>query len=243
MKDFVTQYWLTIVVAVYLVGMVLYGHYRGFIRQAVSVVALVASIVIVNLASPYVKTCLLENEGIQTMVKDGITSALAGEDGFALDPEEERQPAVQRAYIEELPLPDQIKDLLIENNNSEVYSLLGVDRFADYLSSYIMEMIVSAVSYILVFLIVYVLLHIFMGWLDLVARLPVISGINQIAGAVLGLAQALLLIWIAGVVLTIFSTTSWAQAVFDQIAISPLLTFLYNNNILARLAISILYRL
>ena len=54
MKDFVTQYWLTIVVAVYLVGMVLYGHYRGFIRQAVSVVALVASIVIVNLASPYV---------------------------------------------------------------------------------------------------------------------------------------------------------------------------------------------
>ena len=107
----------------------------------------------------------------------------------------------------------------------------------------IMEMIVSAVSYILVFLIVYVLLHIFMGWLDLVARLPVISGINQIAGAVLGLAQALLLIWIAGVVLTIFSTTSWAQAVFDQIAISPLLTFLYNNNILARLAISILYRL
>ena len=62
MKDFVTQYWLTIVVAVYLVGMVLYGHYRGFIRQAVSVVALVASIVIVNLASPYVKTFLLENE-------------------------------------------------------------------------------------------------------------------------------------------------------------------------------------
>ena len=125
MKDFVTQYWLTIVVAVYLVGMVLYGHYRGFIRQAVSVVALVASIVIVNLASPYVKTFLLENEGIQTMVKDGITSALAGEDGFALDPEEERQPAVQRAYIEELPLPDQIKDLLIENNNSEVYSQCG----------------------------------------------------------------------------------------------------------------------
>ena len=129
MKDFVTQYWLTIVVAVYLVGMVLYGH-SGVYPAAVSVVALVASIVIVNLASPYVKTFLLENEGIQTMVKDGITSALAGEDGFALDPEEERQPAVQRAYIEELPLPDQIKDLLIENNNSEVYSLAGSwDRF------------------------------------------------------------------------------------------------------------------
>ena len=243
MKDFVTQYWLSAAVAVYLVGMMLYGHYRGFIRQAVSVDALIASIVIVNLAAPYVKTFLLENEGIQNVAQENIRSVLTEGAGYEIDPGEADQPAVQRAYIEDLPLPGQVKDLLIENNNSEVYSLLGVDRFADYLSSYIMEMIVSAVSYILVFLIVYVLLHIFMGWLDLVARLPVISGINQIAGAVLGLAQALLLIWIAGVVLTIFSTTSWAQAVFDQIAISPLLTFLYNNNILARLAISILYRL
>ena len=84
------------------------------------------------------------------------------------------------------------------------------------------------------------------GWkppVDLVARLPIISGLNQIAGAVLGLCQALLFIWLASFVLTIFSTTPWARAAFAQIEASPFLTFLYQNNILAKLAISILYRL
>ena len=243
MKDFVTQYWLSAAVAVYLVGMMLYGHYRGFIRQAVSVVALIASIVIVNLAAPYVKTFLLENEGIQNVAQENIRSVLTEGAGYEIDPGEADQPAVQRAYIEDLPLPGQVKDLLIENNNSEVYEILGVDHFVDYLASYIVEMIIGAVSYIVVFLAVYILLHVLMRWLDLVARLPVISGLNQIAGAALGLAQALLLIWVGAVVLTIFSTTQWAQVVFGQIEISPFLTFLYRNNILVKLAISILYRL
>ena len=41
--------WVEIAVGVYLLGMVLYGHYRGFIRQAVSMFALAATFAIVNL--------------------------------------------------------------------------------------------------------------------------------------------------------------------------------------------------
>ena len=52
MIEFMNDYWLSVLVAVYLVGMTLYGHYRGFIRQTVSVAALVISIVAVNMASP-----------------------------------------------------------------------------------------------------------------------------------------------------------------------------------------------
>ncbi|MFQ8840476.1 MAG: hypothetical protein ACLR8P_05595 [Clostridium fessum] len=37
------------VVAVYLVSMVLYGHYRGFVRLAVSAVSLVLSLGVVHL--------------------------------------------------------------------------------------------------------------------------------------------------------------------------------------------------
>ena len=241
MKEFLTQYWLSVLIAVYLVGMTLYGHYRGFIRQAVSIVALVVSIVAVNLASPYVKDFLLQSEIVQSAVRSGIESVL--ENGVSLVPEQEEQPSAQRSYIESLELPEQLKGVLIENNNNEVYELLGVDRFTDYLVSYIMEMIVSAISYVVVFLAVFILLHLLMRWLDLMARLPILSGINQIAGAVLGLSQALIFIWLASVVLMIFATTSWGKAVFDQIEASAFLTFLYRNNLLAKLAISILHGL
>ena len=47
-------HWLEILAAVYLVGMVLYGHYRGFIRLCVSALALVISLVTVRVALPYV---------------------------------------------------------------------------------------------------------------------------------------------------------------------------------------------
>lgn len=241
MKEFLTQYWLSVLIAVYLVGMTLYGHYRGFIRQAVSIVALVVSIAAVNLASPYVKDFLLQSEIVQSAVRSGIESVL--ENGVSLVPEQEEQPSAQRSYIESLELPEQLKGILIENNNNEVYELLGVDRFTDYLVSYIMEMIVSAISYVVVFLAVFILFHLLMRWLDLMARLPILSGINQIAGAVLGLSQALIFIWLASVVLTIFATTSWGKAVFDQIEASAFLTFLYRNNLLAKLAISILHGL
>ena len=241
MKEFLTQYWLSVLIAVYLVGMTLYGHYRGFIRQAVSIVALVVSIAAVNLASPYVKDFLLQSEIVQSAVRSGIESVL--ENGVSLVPEQEEQPSAQRSYIESLELPEQLKGILIENNNNEVYELLGVDRFTDYLVSYITEKIVSAISYVVVFLAVFILLHLLMRWLDLMARLPILSGINQIAGAVLGLSQALIFIWLASVVLTIFATTSWGKAVFDQIEASAFLTFLYRNNLLAKLAISILHGL
>lgn len=44
-------HWLEILAAVYLVGMVLYGHYRGFIRLCVSALALVISLVTVRVAA------------------------------------------------------------------------------------------------------------------------------------------------------------------------------------------------
>ena len=41
MGAYIKENWLFVVVAVYLVSMVLYGHYRGFVRLAVSAVSLV----------------------------------------------------------------------------------------------------------------------------------------------------------------------------------------------------------
>lgn len=54
-----------------------------------------------------------------------------------LQEEQEDMPAFQRIAIEKLNLPQSMKDALIENNNSEVYQLLGVDHFIEYVSTYL----------------------------------------------------------------------------------------------------------
>ena len=126
MKEFLLQNWLAVAVAVYLVAMTLHGHYRGFVKQAVSLVAVIASLIIVNITAPQVKEYLMGNETIQMAVREGITSALEGSGEADMDLVED-QPSSQRQYIESMEIPQQLKDMLVENNNSEVYEMLGVE--------------------------------------------------------------------------------------------------------------------
>ena len=64
--------WVEIAVGVYLLGMVLYGHYRGFIRQAVSMFALVATFAIVNLGMPKACTLIKDNTPVVSMIEEGV---------------------------------------------------------------------------------------------------------------------------------------------------------------------------
>ena len=187
-------HWLEILAAVYLVGMVLYGHYRGFIRLCVSALALVISLVTVRVALPYVTEWLKNDTPVYESIRQGMADAV-GLDGLldgVLDIGEgtggNGAGIGERRTIEELKLPEQMKRILIENNNREVYQMLGVEQFGDYVGGYLADTVVKAAASILLFAVVFILLHIVAAWLDLIARLPIIKGLNQIAGAVLGLS-------------------------------------------------------
>ena len=152
--------WLSIAAGVYLLSMVLYGHYRGFIRLAVSMVALVAALAIVHVSMPKVTEYLKENTSIQQTLSDSMKQAagigLPDETG---DGEEKDVPSVQRTIIENLNLPQNVKAAMIENNNHEVYELLGVNAFADYIGNYLADMILNSVGFVLLFAIVYLLIR------------------------------------------------------------------------------------
>ncbi|MBS5283625.1 MAG: CvpA family protein [Clostridiales bacterium] len=209
--------------------MMLYGHYRGFIRQCVSVGALVLTLIIVKLATPWMTEFIRDNPSIRANAAQMILGAA----GWEAPLEEEIQlPSAQRISIEQMNLPQSVKDILLENNNSEIYQLLGVDQFTEYVSTCLADMLINTVSTILLFLVISIVIHILIRWLDLISRLPIISGLNHIAGAILGLAQGLLLLWIAGFILSLFSATPLGQQLEVQVHASPWLTFLYDYNLI-----------
>lgn len=234
--------WLSIAAGVYLLAMVLYGHYRGFIRLAVSMVALVAALAIVHVSMPKVTEYLKENTSIQQTLSDSMKEA-AGI-GTTQEPDEAEQgdlPSVQRMIIENLNLPENVKSALIENNNHEVYELLGVNAFADYVGGYLADMILNSVGFVLLFAVVYILIKLVVRWLDLIARLPILSGMNKIAGALLGGIQGLLFLWILCLVLTACSGTAWGMSLIRQVEASKWLSFLYENNFLNALVIGVIH--
>lgn len=145
-------HWLEILAAVYLVGMVLYGHYRGFIRLCVSALALVISLVTVRVALPYVTEWLKNDTPVYESIRQGMADAV-GLDGLldgVLDIGEgtggNGAGIGERRTIEELKLPEQMKRILIENNNREVYQMLGVEQFGDYVGGYLADTVVKAAA-------------------------------------------------------------------------------------------------
>lgn len=247
--------WLSIVVGVYLLSMVLYGHYRGFIRLVVSVAALIAALTIVHVSMPKVTEYLNENTTIRQTLTENMKKAagLASSDTNESEesnieeghPEgsntEEGLPAMQRLAIENMELPQSLKKALIENNNSEVYELLGVNAFADYVGSYLADLILNTVGSVILFAVVYLVIRLVVRWLDLIARLPILSGMNKLAGALLGGVEGILFLWILCLVVTACSGTSWGMILIRQIEASKWLTFLYENNLLNAVFLSMLH--
>lgn len=229
--------WVEIVVAVYLLGMILYGHYKGFIRLAVSMAALIVTLIIVHVAMPKVTVFIKENTPVYSWIvehtKNTMESAIGIEDDIQM-------PAKQRQAIENLPLPQDVKEMLLENNNSQMYEILGVNAFIEYIGNYLANMILNWVGYVIMFFAVYIFLRIVMKWLDIMAKLPVLSGMNQIAGAILGGVQGLFFLWLMSLLLTACASASWATAILRQVEASAWLSFLYDYNLLSKLALGIL---
>ena len=214
--------------------MVLYGHYRGFIKLAVSAVALILTLAVVHTVSPHVTDAIKNNTAISTAFENSMQEA-AGLNGT----EGAEEPAAQRLAIEGMDFPEQIKAALLENNNSEVYELLGVNTFTQYVSRYLANSIINIIAFLLVFVVVFAAIRIITVWLDLVARLPVLSGTNKIAGALLGGAEGLLFVWIVCLFITAFSGTDIGRSLIHQIEDSSWLSFIYNHNLLGTFVMNV----
>lgn len=151
MGAYIKENWLFVVVAVYLVSMVLYGHYRGFVRLAVSAVSLVLSLGVVHFGAPSVANLLRSNEVVYQAVEDSVTKFIQKDDEAENEAADAAPPSVQRSIIEEMELPEQLKDALLENNNSEVYEALGVSSFTHYVSRYLANSLINIISFFLLF--------------------------------------------------------------------------------------------
>lgn len=226
--------WLSIAVAVYLIGMVLYGHYKGFIKLAVSAVALLITFAAIHVAMPQVTDFLKNNTKIYSTFEESMKDALKIEDSA-----DSAEPSGQRTIIEGLELPKQLKEALLENNNSEVYKVLGVETFTQYIASYLANSIINIIGFLFLFVVVFAALNIITVWLDLVARLPILSGINKIAGGFLGGAEGLIFLWIICLFVTAFSGTAGGKSLIQQIESSALLSYIYDHNLLSSFVMTV----
>lgn len=137
---------------------------------------------------------------------------------------------VQIGEIQNSSLPQFLKDELAENNNSTIYSELGVDSFPKYVASYISRLVLNLLSFLITFLLAIIIVKALMVAVNIIGELPVLGTVNHIGGGVLGLVLALIVVWLGFLVITLIYSSEAGKACFDMIEKSSILQFLYNTN-------------
>lgn len=231
--------WLGLAVLVLLGFSVVDGYRKGFVKEVVSVLLVLISVVLVWLINPYVNQFLRENtsvyEKIQT-ASESFVDSLA--DGKEIMNEEE-----QNALISNMDLPELLQKGITENNTASVYQYLAVNTFAGYISGYLANVAVNCLSFLVSYILSSILIHVLAYAMDLLAKLPVIRGINKLAGAVIGGGKCIIFVWVGMLVLTILCNTEAGQKGLSLIRGDTVLNFLYDKNIFIRIFSGIFYQI
>lgn len=227
--------WLFLVVVAFIVYHVIDGLRRGFIRKSVSAVSLILTLVLVTWLTPQITTFIQEKTSLQESLQEKCSEMfLSGEYN-------EEVKTDQVLMIENMNLPENVKDMLLENNNSEAYSLLEVTGFHEYVGAYLAEMIINTLAYLLAFVIVWTAIRAVLLALDVVTLLPVLHGVNKLAGGALGIVQGIVLVWVAFLLVTVLCNGELGQQFFALISENPFLLFLYNQNVIMKIVFGLIF--
>ncbi|OUP49181.1 CvpA family protein [Lachnoclostridium sp. An181] len=140
-------------------------------------------------------------------------------------PREEQVKAIQSA-----DLPEVFKDGLRANNNEEVYKELGVDNFVDYVSAYLAKVVLDIIAFVITFILISIIIRMILFIAGIISDLPVIHGLNRVAGGALGIAIWLVIVWTAFLVITLGYNFQWGKDCMTMIQDNSILQFLYEHN-------------
>lgn len=232
--------WLTYVILIFTALAVFRGAKRGFLRMALSMGFLILVLLITIWLNPKVSDYLRSQTGFYGKIEDSCSKYLASNFWKEVPEEAGKTPEMQENLIEQLPIPEILKDKLTENNNAEVYDLLQAENFKDYLAGSLAYWICNAIAFVVTFVLAILVVQLVMCALDLLTELPGLSLVNTLGGMAMGLLQALLGVWIFFVVVTMLCNTGVGVYLLNQISKDMFLNILYENNILLKLLFSVI---
>lgn len=218
-----------IILILFLGAMFEYGYRKGLIRIVLSVAITVAAFVLsVLLAAPF-ESFIRNNtkiyERINKQMEEYVEEYIPAELDIASE-------EIQKEAIDGLKIPEAIKDKLVKDNTADKMLNMGADSFSEYVAMSLTDILVEAFSVAVLFIIIGIILRIVVSILDLLSRLPIINGLNKSLGGLAGLAEGIVVVWFACIVITALGGTDFGSRILEIVCSNKILAFIYDNNIL-----------
>ncbi len=184
---------------------VVYGIYRGFLRTVLSVASVLAAVFLAITFGPVLADALQSNQGlVNNMVTftDAVTrvgdAGTAQTEAGALSDEE------VDIVVAGVKLPGVLRDLLRKNLKDA--SLRGARTVNEYVSTTLVTAAIRVLCCIAVFIVSSLVLHLVLGLIAGVAKLPLLKTMDGLAGALFGLARGAVIVYVLFLLLPIAET-------------------------------------
>ncbi|MCI8402499.1 MAG: CvpA family protein [Lachnospiraceae bacterium] len=229
--------WLMMVtVAILMVGALL-GYINGLIKTILNLVIGAVTLILVLILSPRVCTFLQEQTGLpdyvgsrtEAVVREQVQELLAEQPGFVFDE------AGQEALVEKLPFLPALKEAVSGSEQVQDFASQGTEYVITFISDAVAGQIIVLLAYFVTFVAVFLALRVVVFLLNILEHLPVIHGVNKLAGLVVGLAEGVIAVWILGTLLSVAGTTQLGQSAAQCIRESGFLTAIYGHNLVLRI--------
>ena len=138
----------------------------------------------------------------------------------------------QTELIEAMPLPEFLKEALMENNNPVIYQLLDVDGIKEYIAGFLANVCLNILSVVLAFLLIYIVVSVVLNALHLFSKLPGLGFLNRFSGFLVGGVKGMCFVWLGFIVLTFFQCRGVFDSFFVTLEGTILANILYENTAL-----------
>ena len=222
-------YIIDIIILVIMLICVFFGYKKGLIGVAVNILGFFIALIIALILYTPISNFIIHNTTIQPTLKEAISGMVtpyvisADENKEDTEEAENNSPKVMTDYIngfiekEKQQVEQTEKDII--NNVSETVAN---------------NLIKIAVG-ILVFIVAKIALLFVKVLAKVISDLPIIGQFNKVGGAIYGVLQGLLIIYILFAILSVFAPTMENSVILESINSSIIGKMMYNNNIILKI--------
>ncbi|SDH67131.1 Colicin V production protein [Pseudobutyrivibrio sp. 49] len=200
------------------------GAKRGMLKIVYGLVSWIFLICFVNFACGVVSDYLNVNTPIPTMVQESIVTHL--KDKY-ISSEQEEEGTGEDAVMKLVPASVQEKlDETIQTS---------IDTTIQFISAELSETAIHGIAMVISVIAGSLALFLLSRAIELLGFVPGIRGVNRSLGVLAGFGEGILITWVCMYLANCFPTTQLGSFIIEKTEAEPILTVLYNANIIERI--------
>ena len=226
-----------VVVLILIAVFVIIGIKKGLMLSILSIGSyFIAILLAVKLAAPVAK--ILVKISVFASIKGKVSDFI---NGLIKDIINDSVDTQIDGIVDKLKLSENLQSKLGIDSLRETSSTTA--GMVDTLSGKIADLILLVIAFVVVYILAKIALRIISKLIRKTSKLPVIRTFDKLGGALFGMLEGVLIIWIIYMVLFMFRASGFTASIFELINKSKVALFLYKNNVLMGLVSGYLAKL